>query len=212
MITDGFFNPVSMQIDEQKLKGRHVRLSLLKPDDRELIRSLTRNPQIWEFNKMLPNDESFDDRFDAYFKRALDPTAMNGQFSFVIRRTTDDSIIGMTRVYEVSSQDHSATIGYTWYIPPVWGKVHNKECKLLLLQYIFEEWHFMRVELRVAHENIRSQKAVEKIGGVKEGVLRKHGFRPDGSIKDTVIYSIIDEEWPAKKEKLEQLIANSEFD
>ncbi|HZI54244.1 MAG TPA: GNAT family protein, partial [Chitinophagaceae bacterium] len=64
----------------------------------------------------------------------------------------------------------------------------------------------------VAHQNIRSQKAVEKIGGVKEGILRKHGYRPDGSIKHTVVYSIIDDEWPGIKEKLLRLIAEGEND
>ena len=115
----------------------------------------------------------------------------------------------MTRLYEISEKDKSATIGYTWYITSVWGKVHNKECKLLLLQFIFEKWKFMRVELRVAHQNIRSQKAVEKIGGVKEGLLRKHGYRNDGSIKHDFVYSIIDDEWTGVKESLLQLIADS---
>ena len=137
---------------------------------------------------------------------------MGGQQSFVIRQVKDDAVIGMTRLYEISEKDKLATIGYTWYIPSVWGGVHNKECKLLLLQYIFESLQFNRAELRVAHQNIRSQKAVEKIGGIKEGVLRKHGYRNDGSLKNTVIYSIIDDEWPVAKEKLVQLIAESEND
>ena len=123
----------------------------------------------------------------------------------------DDAVIGMTRLYEINPKEKTG-IGYTWYIPSVWGKVHNKECKLLLLQYIFEDLKFNRAELRVAHQNIRSQKAVEKIGGVKEGILRKHGYRNDGSIRHTVIYSIIDDEWPGIKEKLLQLIAESEND
>ncbi|HEY2722183.1 MAG TPA: GNAT family protein, partial [Chitinophagaceae bacterium] len=106
----------------------------------------------------------------------------------------------------------TATIGYTWYVPSVWGKVYNKECNLLMLGYVFEELHFNRVELRVAHQNVRSQKAVEKIGGVKEGILRKHGYRNDGSPTHTVIYSIIDDEWPQTKEKLLTLIAEGKND
>jgi RimJ/RimL family protein N-acetyltransferase len=66
------------------------------------------------------------------------------------------------------------------------------------------------VEFHVAHQNIRSQKAVEKIGGVKEGVLRKHGYRNDGSIRHTVIFSIINDEWPGKKTALMQLLSGSE--
>jgi N-acetyltransferase len=209
---DGLFNSPGMNIDLSKLSGKYLYLSFLSPDDREFIRPLAKDGRIWEFNKMLPVDDSFNDRFDMYFDRALDPDLFNGQHTFLIRKTSDDAIIGMTRLYEVSASDQSATIGYTWYIPSVWGKVYNKECKLLLLQYIFEELKFNRAEFRVAHENLRSQKAVEKIGGVKEGILRKHGFRPDGSVRHTVIYSIIDDEWPDKKENLQRLIEACEID
>jgi N-acetyltransferase len=201
-----------MVIEISKLKGRHVYLELLLPEHRGIIRQLARDERIWEFNKMLLIDENYDKMFDAYFEMALDKHSMGGQQSFVIRLAKDDAVIGMTRLYEISEKDKLATIGYTWYIPSVWGGVHNKECKLLLLQYAFETLHFNRIELRVAHQNIRSQKAVEKIGGIKEGVLRKHGYRNDGSLKHTVIYSIIDDEWPNAKEKLLQLIMESEND
>ena len=100
----------------------------------------------------------------------------------MIRQSSDNAMIGMTRLYEITPKDKRATIGYTWYIPSVWGKIHNKECKLLLLQLVFEDWAFNRVEFRVAHQNIRSQKAVEKIRALKEGLLSKYGYRNDGSI------------------------------
>jgi len=207
---DCFF--LMMNIDISKLKGRHVYLELLLPGHHNIIRTLARDERIWEFNKMLLIDENYDKMFDAYFDVALDKQVMGGQRSFVIRQVKDNAVIGMTRLYEISEKDKLATIGYTWYVPSVWGKIHNKECKLLLLQYIFETLQFNRAELRVAHQNIRSQKAVEKIGGVKEGVLRKHGYRNDGTLKHTVIYSIIDDEWPGTKEKLLQLMTDSEND
>jgi len=116
-------------------------------------------------------------------------------------------IIGMTRLYGVEPEFKRLEIGYTWYVPAVWGTVYNKECKLLLLQYSFEVLGFNRVGFRVAHQNIRSQRAVVKIGGVKEGVLRKNGIRGDGSSADTVLFSIIDEEWPEKKVLLQGLVA-----
>ena len=198
-----------MTIDTSQLEGKHVYLELLSPGHREIIRPIARDERIWEFNKMLLVNERYDRMYDDYFDTAMNKEAMGGQQSFVIRSTRDQAIIGMTRLYEINQRDKSATIGYTWYIPSVWGKVHNKECKLLLLQFIFEQLKFMRAELRVAHQNIRSQKAVEKIGGVKEGVLRKHGYRNDGSIRHDVIYSIIDDEWESVKENLLQLIADS---
>jgi len=196
-----------MEIDIAKLSGNRVYLEFLSPAHREAIRPLAKNEVIWEFNKMLPGDDSYDAAYDSYFDAALDKNGLGGQQTFVIKQTDDNSIIGMTRFYEISPKEKTVLIGYTWYIPVVWGKVYNKECKLLLLQYAFENMKFNRVELRVAHQNLRSQKAVEKIGAVKEGILRKHGYRNDGSIRHTVVYSIIDDEWPQTKEKLSGLIA-----
>ena len=201
-----------MEIDIAKLSGNRVYLEFLSPAHREAIRPLAKNEVIWEFNKMLPGDDSYDAAYDSYFDAALDKNGLGGQQTFVIKQTDDNSIIGMTRFYEISPKEKTVLIGYTWYIPAVWGKVYNKECKLLLLEYAFENMKFNRVELRVAHQNLRSQKAVEKIGAVKEGILRKHGYRNDGSIRHTVVYSIIDDEWPQTKEKLSGLIADDKND
>jgi len=201
-----------MEIDIAKLSGSRVYLEFLSQAHREAIRPLAKNEVIWEFNKMLPADDSYDAAYESYFDAALDKNGLGGQQTFVIKRTADNSIIGMTRFYEISPKEKTVLIGYTWYIPAVWGKVYNKECKLLLLQYAFENMKFNRVELRVAHQNVRSQKAVEKIGAVKEGILRKHGYRTDGSIRHTVVYSIIDDEWPQTKEKLSGLIAEDKND
>jgi RimJ/RimL family protein N-acetyltransferase len=159
---------------------------------------------------MLLVNDSYDQQFDAYFAFAIDPRGRGEQHAFVIHKNDGDEIIGMTRYYELDERHKRVAIGYTWYIPSVWRLVYNKECKLLMLQYAFEEMRFNRVELTVASQNIRSQKAVEKIGGVKEGVMRKHTYRNDGTQTDTVIFSIINDEWPVKKEKLLQLITESE--
>ena len=199
-------------MDISKLKGKHVCLELLREDHREMIRQLAKDENIWEFNRMLLVDETYDKQFDSYFAFAMDPQGRGEQHAFVIHRTGEKDIIGMTRFYELNEKHKRVAIGYTWYIPSVWRKVYNKECKYLLLQYAFEEMRFNRVELTVASQNIRSQKAVEKIGGVKEGVMRKHTFRNDGSQTDTVIFSIINDEWPVKKEKLLQMITKSQND
>jgi RimJ/RimL family protein N-acetyltransferase len=201
-----------MNIDISKLKGRHVYLEKLAPAHKELIRPIAKDERIWEFNRMLLVNETYDQQFDAYFAFAADPGGRGEQHSFVIYKTGTEEIIGMTRYYELDEKNKRVAVGYTWYIPAVWRKVYNKECKLLLLQYAFEEMKFNRVEFTVASQNIRSQKAVEKIGAVKEGVMRKHAYRNDGTQTDTVIFSIINDEWPVKKEKLLQLIAESEND
>jgi len=201
-----------MDIDTTKLKGRHVYLEKLTAKHKETLRQLAKDERIWEGNRGLLLDETYDRQFDHYFTTAMDNQAMGGQQAFVMYKTANNEIIGMTRYTNIDEKDRRLEIGYTWYIPAVWGRIYNKECKLLLLQYAFEELHFNRAQFTVASQNIRSQKAVEKIGGVKEGVLRKHGYRNDGTLKDTVIFSVIDDEWPVKKEKLQQLLAESEND
>jgi RimJ/RimL family protein N-acetyltransferase len=200
------------------LKGHTICLRPAREEDRELIRPLAKDARLWEFTKTLMIDETYDRQFDAYFDEALALPSLGGR-AFIICTAGDGNaprpgeipllcgtMVGMTRLFHVEWKDKRVEIGHTWYIPAVWGKVYNKECKLLLLQYAFEQQHFQRVEFRVALQNIRSQRAVEKIGGVKEGVLRKFAIRNDGSRRDTVIFSIIDDEWPEKKQRLQQMV------
>ncbi len=187
------------------LRGRHVYLEFLKEQHRELLRPPARDERILEFTKTLLITETYDRQFDDYFDQALS-FASKGDQAFAIV-ATDGEVIGMTRVYDIDRKVKKATIGHTWYVPAVWGKAHNKECKLLLLQYIFDTLGFIRVDFKVASQNLRSQKAVEKIGGVKEGVLRRFSLRNDGSPTDTVIFSMLDDEWPENKLRLQEMVA-----
>jgi len=195
-----------MQIDISKLRGEYVYLELLGPEHIPFIKPAIKNERIWEYTKTLLINDSFDEQFERYINAALDPNFSGLQISFVIRDKESTEIIGMTRYYKLEPAHKRLSIGYTWYTPDYWGKVHNKECKLLLLQYAFEVLGYQRVEFEVAHQNIRSQKAVTKIGGVKEAILRKHGLHADGTVRDTVVFSIIDDEWPDTKKRLLQLI------
>lgn len=195
-----------MQIDISKLRGRYIYLELLEEDHIPTLKTLAKDARIWDLTKTLLINDTFEQQFESYIQAALDPRNTGMQVSFVMRDAITDAIMGMTRYYRIEPFHKRLDIGYTWYIPEYWGTVHNKECKLLLLQYAFETLGYQRVEFEVAHQNIRSQKAVSKIGGVKEAVLRKHGLHADGTVRDTVVFSIIDDEWPKTKEKLSQLI------
>jgi RimJ/RimL family protein N-acetyltransferase len=191
--------------DLDLLKGRQVYLEFLTPEHREILRPLARDERIWEFTKTLLITETYDRQFDKYFDQAL-AFATRGDQAFVIV-ATGGRVIGMTRAYDIDRQVKKVTIGHTWYVPDVWGKAHNKECKLLLLQYIFDTLRLARVDFKVASQNLRSQKAVAKIGGVKEGVLRRFTLRNDGSPTDVFIFSILDDEWPANKLRLQEMVA-----
>lgn len=201
-----------MIIDVNKLKGQHVYLQELREENIPTLKKLAKDERLWEYTKTLLINETYDEQWERYIALAKNPNC-DGTFgaglqkTFVIYRSSDDAIIGMSRYYSLSEKHKRLDIGYTWYIPEVWGKVYNKECKLLLLQYAFEALNFNRVGFHVAHINLRSQKAVEKIGGVKEGVLRNHSYQPDGSMRSTVLFSVLREEWPQTKEKLLKLVA-----
>ena len=194
--------------DLTQLRGPNVYLTKLTEQHRETLRPLARDERIWEFTKTLLLTDTYDAQFDRYFDEALATAGPEGQ-GFVICSAADDSCIGMTRVYEVDQKVEKSIIGHTWYIPAVWGRVHNKECKLLLLTWLFETKKLKRVALKVAGQNIRSQKAVQKIGATREGILRRFALRNDGSPTDTHIFSILaDEWWSEKKVRLQQLVAS----
>lgn len=195
-----------MQIDLSKLHGRYVSLQLLQPEHIPQLKTLAKDERIWQYTRTLLIDSTYDEQFERYISAAQDPRFSGMQVSFVMRDVQTNEIMGMTRYYKIEPSHKRLSIGYTWYIPEYWGRMHNKECKLLLLQYVFEELGYQRAEFEVAHQNIRSQKAVAKIGGVKEAVLRKHGLHADGTVRDTVVFSIIDDEWPQTKKNLLQLV------
>lgn len=198
-----------MFIDTSRLQGSYIYLETLTAQHIPAIKTLAKDERLWQYTKTLLVDDTFDQQFEKYISAALDDRNTGGQHSFVIRDVLTAQIIGMTRYYRVEPAHKRLSVGYTWYKPEVWGGVQNKECKFLLLRYAFETLKYQRVEFEVAHQNIRSQKAVRKIGGVQEAVLRKHGLHADGTVRDTVVFSIIDDEWAGVKEKLLAMVAGS---
>lgn len=118
------------------------------------------------------------------------------QFPFVVRRLADRKILGSTRFYDIHSEHCRMTIGYTWYIPEVWGSYVNPTCKYLLLKYAFEETGSNRIEFQVDVRHAHSRAAVKKLGAKEEGILRQHMVLEDGFIRDTAIYSIVKSDWP----------------
>ena len=120
-----------------KLKGQFVYLEPLHENYRETLRGMAKDERIWEFTKTLLINETYDVQFDEYFDVALG-FVKSGWQAYVIRVVPEGRIIGMTRLFHVEQKDKRLEIGHTWYLPEFWGQVHNKECKLLLLQYVFE--------------------------------------------------------------------------
>lgn len=207
-MTTTTLSPFIAEHELYRLRGKYVRLEFLTEGHREQLRPLAKDERIWEYTKTLLITDTYHQQFDKYFNQAL-AFATRGEQAFAILASGSDRPIGMTRAYDVDRRVKKVTIGHTWYIPEVWGKAHNKECKLLLLQYIFETLGFERTDFKVAGENLRSQRALEKIGGVREGVLRRFTLRNDGTPTDTVYFSILGSEWPEKKQRLLAMLGRS---
>jgi RimJ/RimL family protein N-acetyltransferase len=125
---------------------------------------------------------------------------------FTVIQNTSGTIIGATRFLEMQPRYRSLEVGGTWYAPEYQGKVVNPECKFLLLKYAFEELNCIRVQFKADLRNERSIHALEKLGAVREGVLRSHMILPNGIIRDSVYFSILDREWPDVKIRLEDRI------
>ena len=127
-----------------------------------------------------------------------------GEWSFAIRHLATNRGIGSTRYWKLLFHATGAVeIGYTWLTPASWRTAVNTESKYLLLRQAFEGLGVLRVQLMTDARNIRSQRAIERLGAVKEGMLRCHRIPPDGYRRSSVVYSIIDEEWPQVKVRLE---------
>jgi RimJ/RimL family protein N-acetyltransferase len=125
---------------------------------------------------------------------------------FVIIDKESQKIVGSTRFYDISVPNKGLEIGSTWLTPAMWRTSVNTECKYLLLKHCFETIGTIRVQFKTDSRNIRSQRAIERLGAVKEGVLRNHMILPDDYVRDSVYYSIIDREWPVVKLRLERFI------
>ena len=123
-------------------------------------------------------------------------------YAFAVRLKNGDRIVGSTSYLAVAAKHRRAEVGSTWYTRDVWGTAVNPECKYLLLRHAFEEWGAVRVQLVTDANNLHSQRAILKLGAKLEGTLRNYGIRPDGSVREAKLYSIVDGEWPEVRKRL----------
>jgi RimJ/RimL family protein N-acetyltransferase len=187
-------------IKELVLQGEIVRLEPLDESHLESLFVAARDERIWPYLSMKV--ERKEDALDL-IKNALEAKRKGTEFPYAIVLKETGEVIGSTRFLDISDTDRHAEIGWTWLHPSVWRTRVNTECKYLLLMYGFEELNFVRIQLKTDERNLRSQAAIERIGATKEGILRKHKLAQKGFIRNTVMYSILDDEWPELKLKLQ---------
>jgi RimJ/RimL family protein N-acetyltransferase len=183
------------------LQGYGVRLEPLETAHREALVAAAADGSLWElrFTSVPAPDETA-----GYIKAALDGQAAGHMLPWVVRELESGAIVGSTRYHDIVPVVDRVEIGYTWYAKR-WQRTHvNTACKLLLFQHAFETLGCGVVGLRTDILNVVSQRAIEALGAVKEGVIRHDMLRRDGSVRDTVRYSVLASEWPAVRERLEK--------
>ncbi len=178
------------------LTGRHVVLEPMQLSHVEQLGAAAADGELWKLRfTSVPDPEAMDE----YLSRAI-MERDNGNFlPFVVRRLSDDKIVGTTSYYRISTTNLNLSIGYTWYSASVHRTAINTECKYLLLNHAFEVLGCNAVMWHTHHDNVRSQAAIKRIGAKFDGVLRADQILADGSIRDTYCYSMLRTEWPDSK-------------
>ena len=185
------------------LMGKTVELRPLETKHFEELLILSKDKDLWEF---YPWNYSDTQTFLASYEDTIKERELGKAYPFVIYHKTSQKIIGSTLLFDISAVDRKLEIGRTWLIKEFWKIGINTECKLLLLTFCFETLQTVRVQLKATATNIRSRRAIEKIGGKLEGVIRKERLMPNGSFRNTAIYSILDDEWRDVKCRLDGLM------
>ncbi|MBT2200796.1 GNAT family N-acetyltransferase [Bacillus thuringiensis] len=162
------------------------------------------NKEIWKY--LIVKMDSYQD-MEQYVQVAIKGFEGETDLPFVVVDQKTNEIVGSTRLYSISNDNKTVELGQTWYHPSVHRTSINTECKYMLLQYAFEELHMLRVQIKTDLRNEKAQSAIERLGAVKEGVLRNERQLPNGYVRDAVVYSIIASEWPVIKEQLLQKLA-----
>jgi RimJ/RimL family protein N-acetyltransferase len=187
------------------LSGRYVDLVALSAKHARGLYAIGTDPTIWRW---LPESE-FSTEHDAkrFVEKALANKKRGDEFPFAIIERKTGKVVGTTRYMEIREADKGLEVGWTWYGTEFQRTGINTDAKLLLMQYAFEELGAIRLQLKTDSRNLRSQNAIQRVGGKFEGTLRNHRILPkDGFLRDTVYFSIIDTEWPEVKKMLLELL------
>lgn len=188
------------------LVGQTVELRPLEEEHFDALGALSQDERIWTH---LQVNGSIPEKFLSHLEEALDKRQKGEHYPFVIFDRLTGQMLGSTRYFEIFPEHRKLEIGWTWIHPDYWGSGVNTECKFLMLREAFEGLGAVRVQIKAAESNLRSRRAIENLGAVYEGTFRKDRIREDGSVRNSVYYSILDEEWPQIRHRLEIRMAEA---
>jgi N-acetyltransferase len=190
------------------LSGKHVRLEPMTEAHVPALTEIGAGQNFWHF--MLYGDMRTEDDMRNWVRDILSRAAKGTDLPFVAVHLASGRLAGATRYLNIMPKDRGLEIGGTWYGLDFQRTAVNTECKYLLMKHAFETLGAIRVQLKTDSRNERSQRAIERIGGVREGILRNHMILPDGYIRHSVYYSILDSEWDGVKRNLEEMMKKYE--
>lgn len=178
------------------LNGKIINLLPLEEKYLDTLFAAAADKRIWDF---YTGDWSVYETFIKTYKNSLQQRDAGAEYPFVIFHKPAQKIIGSTRFLDITPYDRKLEIGGTWLMPQYWGTAVNLDCKLILLTFCFQTLKTKRVQLKTQHDNIRSRRAIEKIGGIYEGTLREHILKDNGTFRSSAYFSILDYEWETVK-------------
>lgn len=193
-----------MRESEITLQGEHVRLEPLSLSHHWALWQVGSDPAIFTWMRVVmraPQD------MRAFIESAVKDREAGLAIPFATIEKKSGIAVGSTRFFNFDHENRRAEIGWTWIAPPWQRTAVNTEAKLLMLTHAFEAMNCLRVEFRTDALNERSRAAILRLGATFEGVLRKHMIMPGGRLRDTAIFSILDDEWPAVKSRLQSKLA-----
>ena len=182
-----------------QLEGEAVRLRPLQKEDRDALLKAAEDGALWQlWFTSVPSAQTI----DQYIAVALQEQALGLSIPFVVELKLSGKIIGSTRLCNAVAQNRRIEIGYTWYSKSAQKTSVNTQCKLLLLEHAFSTLDAIAVEFRTHWHNQASRAAIARLGAKQDGVLRNHSIEPDGAYRDTVVFSIVESEWPSVRKGL----------
>ena len=181
------------------LTGQRVRLRPLTADDGPALVRAASDGELWQLRyTSVPSAATV----DAYLRTALDAHAAGTALPFAIEPIATGEVVGCTRFFDLEPAHRGVEIGYTWIAASWQRSFVNTEAKFLLLRHAFEEMRCLRVQFTTDFINERSRAAIARLGAQQEGILRSHRIRADGTVRDSVRFSIVEAEWPEVKKRL----------
>lgn len=192
------------------LQGTRVRLEPLTMAHADGLLAAGCHPSLWQITAQAPL--STPAAVAAYIAQSQVSVECGDEVAFAIVDRKNGDVVGSTRWMDIARAHHRLEIGGTWLDPRVQGTLVNTEAKYLQLRHLFESLGAIRVQFKTDLRNTQSQRALEKLGAVREGVLRRHMIVRDGFVRDSVYYGITDQDWPGVKRRLEARLMAGDFD